>query len=132
MNIAIDFDGTIVEHEYPEIGQPVPGAIEWMKAFMSAGARLILWTMRCDSDESGPVLSDAVAFCNSANIDFYGVNANPDQHWSKSPKAYAHVYIDDAAFGCPLRENPRAGGRPFVDWDAVGPKVLQMIKDDQK
>jgi len=88
--------------------------------------------MRCDSDESGPVLSDAVAFCNEANIDFYGVNANPDQHWSKSPKAYAHVYIDDAAFGCPLRENPRAGGRPFVDWDEVGPKVLQMIKDEQK
>ncbi len=48
MKVAIDFDGTIVEHKFPEVGKPVPGAIEWMKKWQDAGAQLILWTMRSD------------------------------------------------------------------------------------
>jgi hypothetical protein len=131
MNIAIDFDGTIVEHVFPEIGKPVPGAFKWLKAFQEAGANLILWTMRSDGQSSGDTLTQAVDFCREKGIEFWGVNANPDQHWSSSPKAYAHIYIDDAAFGCPLRKNPRVGGRPFVDWEKVGPKVLKAIKVKQ-
>ena len=53
MFIAIDFDGTIVDHRFPEIGKPVPGAFEWMKKFKEAGAKLILWTMRSDGQANG-------------------------------------------------------------------------------
>ena len=131
MFIAIDFDGTIVDHRFPEIGEPNPGAIDWMKRFQEAGARLILWTMRSDgamkNGDERPVLTEAVEYCRVNGVEFHGINENP-QDWTTSPKAYAHTYIDDAALGCPLRENPRMGGRPFVDWDAVGPRVMEMIE----
>lgn len=123
MILAIDFDGTCVDHRYPEVGADVPGAAEWLARFAEAGASLILWTMR-----SGRPLDDAVAWFAAKGLPLFGVNENPDQHhWTQSPKAYAHAYIDDAAFGCPLRENPRMGGRPFVDWSIVGPAVLASI-----
>lgn len=125
--VAIDFDGTIADHRFPDIGSAVPGAFEWMKKFQEAGVQLILWTMRSDGQESGDVLTDAVEFCKDKGIEFYGVNENPDQDWSDSPKAYAHYYIDDAAIGCPLHENPRCGGAPFVDWEIVGPLVMDLI-----
>jgi len=126
--IAIDFDGTIVTHEFPNVGDVNPGAFSWMKKFQEAGARLILWTMRSDGQESGPVLSDAVEHCRKNGVEFFGVNSNPEQsEWTTSPKAYAQLYIDDAAFGCPLRENPKAGGRPMVDWSIVGPAVMRML-----
>lgn len=129
LNIAIDFDGTIVEHVFPEIGKPVPGAFKWLKKFQKAGARLILWTMRSDGQDAGDVLTQAVEFCREHGVEFFGVNCNPEQSsWTTSPKAYAQIYVDDAAFGCPLRENPRMGGRPFVDWDAVGPSLLTTIE----
>ena len=50
--IAVDFDGTIVDHVFPEIGAAVPGAFKWLKRFKEAGATLILWTMRSDGPGS--------------------------------------------------------------------------------
>jgi hypothetical protein len=124
MVLGIDFDGTIVEHEFPDIGAPVPGALNWLREFRAAGARLILWTMR-----SGETLDEAVEFCRAAGVEFWGINKNPRQAtWTLSPKAYCELYIDDAAFGCPLRENPRVGGRPFADWSIIGPEVLRRIE----
>lgn len=128
MYIAIDFDGTMVEHIYPGIGKEVPGAFMWVKKFKEAGAKLILWTMRSDGQADGDVLTEAIEYCKSKGVEFDFHNENP-QDWTTSNKAYAHVYIDDAAFGCPLRVNPRMGGRPFVDWDIVGPAVLKMIEE---
>lgn len=128
MIIAVDFDGTIVTHNYPHIGECV-GAIPWLKKFQEAGAELVLWTMRCDSERHGPVLTDAVEFCDRHGVRFFGVNSNPSQgSWTRSPKAYANIYIDDAAFGCPLVYP--AGGRPHVDWEIVGPAVLKMIRGE--
>jgi hypothetical protein len=119
--ICVDFDGTIVEHRYPDIGAPVPGAIRWLKEFQAAGAKLILWTMRSDGREDGQnPLAEAVDYCRKNGVEFWGINTNPEQiGWTSSPKAYAPLYIDDAAFGCPLRESARVGGRPMVDWDIV-------------
>lgn len=131
--IATDFDGTIVAHEFPEIGAPAPGAFEWLKRWRDAGGHIILWTMRSDGrtgtgKENGPVLTEAVEFCRKNGVEFFGVNENPTQAaWTNSPKCYAHAYVDDAGLGCPLRENPKAGGRPVVDWSVVGPLVLEMI-----
>ena len=112
--IAVDFDGTCVTHEFPKIGREI-GAARVLKLLVDAGAKLILWTMR--SDSCG--LSDAVQWFASHDIPLYGVQRNPTQgSWTSSPKAYAHMYIDDAALGCPLREG-LPGERPHVDWDVV-------------
>lgn len=139
MIVAIDFDGTIVDHRFPEIGGEVPGAFAAMKEFQKAGAQLILWTMRSDMRSTGvsdeghkadrDYLGEAVEFCRERGVEFWGVNQSPGQEsWSTSPKQYAHIYIDDAALGCPLRENPRMGGKSFVDWSIVGPKVMEKIQ----
>lgn len=129
MIIAVDFDGTIVEHEFPDIGKCV-GATPWLKKWKDAGAILILWTMRSDGQKHGPVLTQAVEFCRAAGVEFDGVNQNPSQgSWTSSPKAYAHLYVDDAAFGCPLRES-MSGGRAYVDWSVVGPRVLEILERD--
>lgn len=119
MYICIDFDGTIVKHEYPAIGAPVPGAIEKMKEWQKQGHHLILYTMRSNSKQSGPRLQEAVNYVVSHGIFLYGVNVNYSQSsWTSSPKVYGHVYVDDAAYGCPLI-HPTNGERPYVDWSKV-------------
>jgi hypothetical protein len=115
--LAVDFDGTVVTHEYPRVGRDV-GAVPWLRHFASHGVRLILWTMR-----SGPELAAAVRWYEDHGLPLYGVNANPDQaSWTESPKAYAHAYVDDAAIGAPL-VYPASPERPFVDWEAAGAYV---------
>lgn len=110
--VAVDFDGTCVTHEYPEVGRDI-GAIPVLHRIAATGAKLILWTMR-----SGDKLADAVRWFEEAGLHLYGVNRNPSQDWSDSPKAYAHLYIDDAALGAPLV--PGEGDeRPHIDWVAV-------------
>lgn len=112
--IAVDFDGTLVEHEFPAIGRKVKGAFETLKRLQAMGHRIILWTMR-----SGDPLQEAVDFCRREGLQFDGINVNPWQStWTTSPKVYAHAYIDDAATGCPLIASA-SSVRPFVDWDSV-------------
>lgn len=123
MLIAVDFDGSIVKHRYPYIGDPVPNAIHWMNEWIKAGAKLILWTMRDDE-----YLSEAIQYCENNGVIFYDHNRNPMQDsWTKSPKCYAHKYIDDSSIMCPLIENPRMGGHPHVDWSIVGPIVMKIL-----
>lgn len=130
MIICVDFDGTLVEHRYPRIGAEVPGAFNSLKHFQSLGAKLILYTMR--SNKFGlNTLDDAVQFCRERGVEFWGVNQNPEQaSWTDSPKVYAHIYIDDAAEGCPLVEGA-PGTRPFVDWDIIGPAVARKIEAER-
>lgn len=113
MIIAVDFDGTCVTHDYPEIGKDI-GAQKVLRRLVDSGADLILWTMR-----SGKELDDAVQWFKDNDIPLWGVQTNPHQHyWTTSPKAYAKLYIDDAALGCPLIYQSN-GQRPYVDWDSV-------------
>lgn len=112
MIIAIDFDGTCVTHEYPEIGRDI-GAAEVIRKFVARGDKIILFTMR-----SGKHLDDAVMWFAANEIPLFGINQNPEQHtWTSSPKPYANVYIDDAALGVPLRHPP--GERSYVHWPSV-------------
>lgn len=111
--IAVDFDGTCVTHEYPKVGRFI-GAEAVLHDLVADGHKLILWTMR-----SGEYLADAVRWFGERGIPLLGVNENPTQkEWTQSPKAYAQLYIDDAALGIPLCAGLN-GERPFVDWDAV-------------
>lgn len=118
----MDFDGTCVTHEYPEIGAEVPNAVSVLKKLNENEVKLILWTIR-----SGETLQAAVRWFAGREIALWAVNKNPQQRfWSKSPKAYAPVYIDDAAIGCPLIF-PADGGRPFADWVEIE-KLLREIE----
>lgn len=118
--VAVDFDGTCVTHEYPKIGRDI-GAAPVLKRLSDEGAKIILWTMRSGhrSISPGSPLADAIRWFADNEIPLFGINANPDQQvWTTSPKAYAQLYIDDAALGCPLKQG-LPGERPYVDWDAV-------------
>lgn len=118
--IAIDFDGTCVTHVWPEIGKDI-GAVPVLKALVSNNWHIILFTMR-----SGRELAMAVDWFNEHGIPLFDVNENPEQHtWTKSPKPYAHIYIDDAALGCPLIYDTKISDRPFVDWKAVEKYLIE-------
>jgi hypothetical protein len=117
--IAIDFDGTCVKHQYPQIGPTLPMAVETLRELAAYGHELILYTMR-----SGKELQEAVDWWRGHGLPLYGINQNPVQSkWTESPKAYAHLYIDDAALGCPVKLDVH--GRDYVDW----PVVRQMLRD---
>lgn len=132
MIFAIDFDGTCTTHDFPRVGKDI-GAARVLKRLVDNGHLLILWTMRCDEETStekidddnvenlnGHFLTDAVNWFKENNIDLWGIQRNPTQDkWSKSPKAYAHIYIDDAALGCPIKWDNELSERPFVDWEEV-------------
>ena len=95
--IAIDFDGTIVEDAYPNIGKPIMFAFETLKKLQENGHRLILWTYRY-----GKTLEDAVKFCEKNGVFFYAVNSSfPEEQYDsdRSRKIYADLFIDDRNFG---------------------------------
>ena len=96
MKIAVDFDGTIVEDAYPEIGKPRPFAIKTLQ-MLARKHRLILWTCR-----EGKELEDAVSFCQKNGIDLYAVNRNyPEEDVNNyfCRKIDADIYIDDRGIG---------------------------------
>ena len=137
MDICIDFDGTCVTHEFPNVGKDI-GAAPVLKKLVEAGHNLILFTMRSSLKEGTAkkgslgydnpkkitlktdVLHDAVRWFNKNKLPLYGINSNPNQKdWTASPKAYGQLYIDDAALGCPLILDKDICKRPFVDWKSV-------------
>lgn len=98
MTIAVDFDGTIVEHEYPKIGKPIPFALDVMRKLQQEGHhKFILWTMR-----EGRLLQEAVDYCEKNGVYFYACNKNyPEEEYrdSDSRKLAADIFIDDRNIG---------------------------------
>ena len=99
MTIAVDFDGTIVEHRYPEIGEEVPFATETLKMLIKDRHKLILWSVR-----EGELLDEAVEWCKQRGVEFYAVNRDyPEEekennnHFSRKLKA--DLFIDDRNVG---------------------------------
>ena len=115
LKIAVDFDGTIVEHKYPEIGKEVMFALKTLRALQEQGHLLILWTYR-----SGKELDEAVEYCRRNGIVFYAVNASyPEEEFDEdydSRKIDADIFIDDR----------NIGGLP--PWG----EIYQMINPDEK
>ena len=119
--IAVDFDGTCVEHNYPAIGMEVEGAVDVLRALNKRGHRIILNTMR-----SGEKLDAAVKWFRDRKVELWAVNRNPEQEeWTSSPKVYADLYIDDSALGCPIMfiDGLR---KPVVKWS----KVRTLLDND--
>ena len=96
MVIAVDFDGTLVEHKYPAIGDDIPYAFESVQFLQEKGHQLILWTRR-----EGQELDEAVAHCRDRGVIFYEVNKNSPKEDCRrvGRKLYADLYIDDRNFG---------------------------------
>ena len=97
LRIAVDFDGTIVEHEYPAIGKEMLFAFEALRELQKAGSLLILWTFR-----TGTELEEAVNFCTSRGIEFYAVNRNyPEEVFDENTprKLNVDIFIDDRNVG---------------------------------
>lgn len=95
MIIAVDFDGTIVEDKYPEIGTELPFATETLRMLIRDHHRLILWTVR-----EGKCLEEAVEWCRQRGVEFYAVNKDyPEEDVTKnhyfSRKLKADYFIDD-------------------------------------
>lgn len=111
MIIAVDFDGTIVQHRYPEIGKEIPFATDTLKMLIQDRHILILWTVR-----EGKLLEEAVEWCKNRGIEFYAVNKNyPEENSSDtnfSRKLKADLFIDDRNIG------------ELLDWGTM----YQMIK----
>lgn len=113
MTIAVDFDGTIVTHEYPNIGKEIPFAVQTLKMLQDDGHKLILWTVR-----EGDLLRDAIQWCREKGLEFYAANKDyPEEeeqnnnHYSRKLKA--DIWIDDR----------NIGGLP--DWGTI----YQIIKN---
>jgi hypothetical protein len=126
MTINIDFDGTVVTHEFPIVGKDI-GAQRVLRKLVKKGHQLILFTMRDDTPDTmneyfqiipgNKYLTDAVNWFKNNNIPLYGIQSNPTQlQWTTSPKSYAELIIDDTAIGCPLKFDINISSKPFVDW----------------
>ena len=112
MTIAVDFDGTIVSHRYPEIGREIPFAVDTLKMLTREGHRLILWSVR-----EGHLLDEAVAWCRERGLEFYAINKDyPEEersHDNFSRKLKVDLFIDDR----------NVGGLP--DWGLI----YRMVKE---
>lgn len=98
MTIAVDFDGTIVRHRYPKIGDEIPFATETLRLLLRDRHRLILWTVR-----EGKLLDEAIEWCQARGVEFYAVNRDfPEEDATGSGfsrKIKADLFIDDRNFG---------------------------------
>lgn len=99
MIIAVDFDGTIVEHQYPKIGPEIPFATQTLRMLNADHHKLILWSVR-----EGELLDEAVKWCADRGVEFYAINRDyPEEtvdgnnHFSRKLKA--DMFIDDRNFG---------------------------------
>lgn len=137
ITINIDFDGTVVTHEFPIVGKDI-GSQKVLKKLVKKGHKLILFTMRDDTPDTmdeyyqikqgNRYLTDAINWFKNNNIPLYGIQSNPTQlQWTTSPKSYAELLIDDTALGCPLIFDSNISNRPFVNWEEVE-KLLILNK----
>ena len=97
MIIAVDFDGTIVEHRYPAIGREIPFAMDTLKLLAQERHQLILWTVR-----EGRLLDEAVEFCRSRGLEFYAVNSiypDGESEAQRPRKLDVDMFIDDRNVG---------------------------------
>ena len=113
MTIAVDFDGTIVRHRYPEIGEELPFATQTLKMLIEDRHKLILWSVR-----EGHLLDEAVEWCRERGVEFYAVNRDyPEEDITRnmhfSRKLKVDLWIDDR----------NVGGLP--DWGTI----YRMVKE---
>ena len=102
--IAVDFDGTLCENAYPEIGHPKYAVINYVRRQKMQGAKLILWTNR-----SGVCLQEAIRWCKQFGIVFDAINENIPEMVEffngDCRKVFANEYLDDRAIPLPVERS---------------------------
>ena len=92
--IAVDFDGTLCENKWPDIGEPNTELITYLVNEQCAGAKVILWTCR-----TGKELIDAILWCGDYGLNLDGANTNTpeiiEEFGRDTRKIFADEYIDD-------------------------------------
>jgi len=143
MVIGVDFDNTICVDEWPEIGEPIPGAIETLKELKERGHTIILYTQRNDgyyiycselveyrdnhgnkSDTTVDLLSPVLEFLSKKGLVFDYVNENPiweSEKHDHGRKVYFDVLIDDHNAGIKRKmiKNSKGDWCETVDWKAL-------------
>lgn len=124
LTIGLDADGTIFEHNYPNIGKDIPNCVEVLKKWQEKyKVGYILSTMR-----SGKELEDAVNWFKEKEIPLFGIQKHPTQHtWTDSPKCHCRIMIDDRNFNQPLIADSR--GIPCVDWKTTDELLEPQLKE---
>jgi hypothetical protein len=104
--IAIDFDGTIVDHEFPRIGKLLPGAKEVINEWYDKGYFILIWTCRNNYEPDHPEWDQApigavTKFLEKNGVKFHGINQQQPGlgFYLESRKIFANVYIDDRNLG---------------------------------
>lgn len=114
--VAVDFDGTLCTHAFPEIGEPKHKTIEFVRSLASSGSKIILHT--CRENGTRRLLDEAVAFCEAHRIPIFAVNENPENQFaaliglkpSDGRKVIADLYIDDKSLNPALIEQSELHG----------------------
>ncbi len=94
--IAIDFDGTLFETDFPTILRPKLHIINWCLLQQQQGAKIILHTCR-----EAEQLDAAIEACKAFGLHFDSINCNPFTEWELTPdskKPFADIYLDDKAW----------------------------------
>jgi hydroxymethylpyrimidine pyrophosphatase-like HAD family hydrolase len=120
MKIAVDFDGTIVEDAYPDIGEEKTFAIETLKELQKRGHQIILWTYR-----TGKALEEAVEYCRQKGLEFYAVNKNYPEEKPEDGlprKINADIYIDDRNLGGFIEWG--------IAWQMITNESIEKIEED--
>ena len=103
LTIAVDFDGTLCEYSFPDIGKQNNNQKRLMERLIRMkkdGHKLILYTCRGDN-EKYKSLTEAIEWCTERGLQFDSINSNVPGFIKKSgpsPKPVADVYIDDKAY----------------------------------
>lgn len=122
IKIAVDFDGTLVKHRYPSIGEELPLSIDFLKDLQENGCKIYLDTMR-----SGKELEEAVEWCRQRGLEFDSIGPHRSQfRWTKSVKCHADLSIDDRGCGTPLFIDELE--RVYIDWERMIPDIKSRLK----
>lgn len=122
LKLAVDFDGTLCHHRYPQIGEELTEGIEFLKGLQKQGAQLFLDTMR-----SGTELEEAIKWCKDRGLVFDSIGPQISQRrWTTSPKCHADFSIDDRNATVPVLYDDK--NSPFLDWKEFIPKFIERLK----
>jgi len=129
--ISVDFDGTVVDDSFPEVGTDLPLAVESLHEIVDKGHNIILFTMRGTTAKSlsgNSVLEDAVNWYRERRLPLFGINRNPQQFaWTNSPKPHSDIFIDDRCACIPLIQK-RWMKAPGIDWETVMKSIRRHPK----
>jgi hypothetical protein len=122
MVIYLDFDGTVVEHAFPQIGNPNPGCSNVLRKLQAAGHTIILNSVRCNI--GGYCLREAFEYLKAASLIEPVTESVPEKihppDWDLGKfKSAGHLFIDDVAGKIPLRDTVVIGNSKMVDWEEV-------------